>query len=139
MNDVWVFDIPSTRWIWLAGDPFSCNLNGVYAKQGEFTSSAYPTSRFGTSLVLDVPRSRFYIFGGANSTAIFNDMWSFDIETTMWMWVNGGYVAGVLDKIAACVSQPFPCPRLHASMVIDPARKIVLMHGGQTGTDFTEN
>jgi hypothetical protein len=90
MNLLYKMDLRNGTWIRLSTTtnalPAPFGNRGVAYSQ----SSSKPTSRIHSSFwnVDDM----LYIFGGTYDFAImFNDMWTFNVSSLMWTWVNGNY------------------------------------------------
>ena len=75
-----------------------------------------PEARYGQSAAYDFSSGLMIMFGGLNSTRIFDDTWNYDPEANRWTEVN---------PLA-----PVPLRRYLSSMAYDPNSRLVILFGG---------
>ena len=68
LNDLWQFNISSSLWTWLSGGNI-VDSYGVYGTKEVTSSSNFPGSRNGHSMVFDSNLSCIYVFGGVGNAA----------------------------------------------------------------------
>ena len=108
LNDLWMYNIASNEWTWMAG-----------------TASVNNTGNYGTILVanpLNDPPARnetngswtksgdntLWMFGGEpNGVSIANDVWKFDISNHEWTWMKG---SSTFNQTAFYGTQGVPSP-----------------------------
>lgn len=88
----------------------------------QLTQTNAPAPRYGIASVIDPPRNRVLLFGGANQvTFTSNDLWAMDLTTRVWVQLTP-------------VGGPPPA-RNNYAMVYDASRQRMIIHGGSiTGT-----
>jgi N-acetylneuraminic acid mutarotase len=84
LNDLWVFDIPQSRWTCIqeSSDP---------------NDTSGPSRRFGYVSV--VHRNKFVLFGGFDGVQWLNDRWEFNFDTRVWRLVQA---RGELPSARSC-------------------------------------
>ena len=87
LNDLWKYNPTSNIWTWVNGDN-TVNNSGVYGTQGTPAATNKPGGRY-TSISWTDASGNFWLFGGLNSSGIFNDLWKYDPTSNNWTWVNG--------------------------------------------------
>jgi hypothetical protein len=126
MNDLWVYDVTTSEWTWIAG-PDSANNLGVYGSGGFPGGRHYAASW--------VNSSSLFLFGGtgydgANSSlqteqgeAVYlNDLWAFDTTQSEWILLSGGSVGNQNNTML------YPGGR--HSVLVTPTSAGVLLIGG---------
>ncbi|MBI2378256.1 MAG: hypothetical protein HYV07_29920 [Deltaproteobacteria bacterium] len=112
VDDGWVFDPASGQWAEI------------------ILSGTRPLKRARSAAVWDETSQRVILFGGrfrAGTTGDYtwlNDLWAFDPTTNAWTELSAQDAGGA------------PSGRMNATLVADPVRNRVVVHGGGT-TDFT--
>lgn len=89
------------------------------------TDSPRPSARSGHGMVYDPVHAKLILFGGADSTGTRNDVWEFDTATRHWTNVTP-------------LSGPMPVPRSNFGMALDENRGVVVVYGGNCGTNCVE-
>jgi N-acetylneuraminic acid mutarotase len=97
LNDLWMFDPPSSEWTWISGSDFP-GQPGVYGTQGVPDAANVPGARFGAVSWLGTD-GKLWLFGGSvaitpNAANDFNDLWRFDPATSEWTWISGSDLKG---------------------------------------------
>jgi hypothetical protein len=90
-NDLWMFNLTSSMWVWIAGTSNSEKSYGNVGIQGVFGAEYYPAPR---SLCACWGKfdNRMYLFGGAFNDAYGesgNDVWAYDFDLDQWAWIKG--------------------------------------------------
>ena len=74
-------------WTWMHGTQNPGNV-GNYGVKGISAPTNIPPARAYAAYCKDAS-GIFWLFGGYNSSTVFNDLWKFDVKTNEWTWVNG--------------------------------------------------
>jgi hypothetical protein len=85
LGDLWKYNPVSGLWTWVSGFD-AANQPGVYGTKGAASPGNVPGARVGSSSWID-SSGNLWLFGGADSNNLFNDLWKFD--GTNWTWVSG--------------------------------------------------
>lgn len=103
LNDVWVYDLGTGEWTWIAGDqqmvcPANSNQNcgnvGIYGVMGAPSPSNLPGSRSQSVFWTDHD-GNFWLYSGwgFNADSIPNsgsqDLWRFNPDSQAWTWMGG--------------------------------------------------
>lgn len=92
-NDLWKYSLSTGQWTWVGG--FSTpDVAGVYGAQGTAASINIPGARANTATWIGSD-GNFWLFGGDNGTAYFNDLWSYSPQSGQWTWIKGSNVPNV--------------------------------------------
>jgi len=92
-NNLWKYDPGTLQWTWMKGD--GTTGAGVYGVQGVPDPANLPPGRCETDATWVDAAGNLWIFGGYNDgSAIFNDLWKYDISTNEWTWMNGNNYSG---------------------------------------------
>ncbi|BAM79404.1 similar to hedgehog protein [Cyanidioschyzon merolae strain 10D] len=131
LNDLWLYNISSKEWTWMSGN-HSVGLDGaVYGEKGVPSSSNTPGYRAGSSGFADSTNT-LYLFGGS-SPGFCNDLWTFNITSLEWTWVDGdnttdgAYSYGELNKTS---NTTLPPPR-YGAVLWDTDQNDPVLFGGQ--------
>ena len=89
------------------------------------TDSPRPSARSGHGMVYDPIHQKVILFGGSDSTGTRNDVWEFDTATRHWTNVTPS-------------SGAMPVPRSNFGMALDENRGVVVVYGGNCGTNCVE-
>jgi N-acetylneuraminic acid mutarotase len=91
LNDFWSYDFDGDLWTWEGGPNFSGNT-GNYGELGIPSVENIPGARENGNAFLD-QEGKLIMFGGYKFTqgraGTYNDIWSYDIETKEWTWLDG--------------------------------------------------
>jgi gliding motility-associated-like protein len=88
LNDLWKYDPVADQWTWMSGESF-INSPGSYGQKGIITSSNTPGARSSGVTFAD-NAGKIWLFGGQRmGSQNFNDLWSYDVITNQWTWMNG--------------------------------------------------
>ncbi|BAM80407.1 similar to hedgehog protein [Cyanidioschyzon merolae strain 10D] len=130
LNDLWLYNVSSKEWTWMSGDE-KIGLNGaVYGEKGVPSSSNTPGYRSFSSGFVDSSNT-LYLFGGSSPGAC-NDLWTFNITSLEWTWVdgdnttNGAYSYGELNKTS---NTTLPPPR-YGAVLWDTDQNDPVLFGG---------
>jgi hypothetical protein len=111
-NDLWRYHITSDEWTWMSGDSTPGSA-GVYGALGIENPANTPSARTANAHWKD-PAGNLWLFGGANISGAYNDMWRYNTVTNMWAWI-GGDIAGNITGVngTKCISDTsnIPCGR----------------------------
>ena len=92
-NDLWQYDISSSKWTWVGGSNLP-NQSGVYGTKGIAAETNIPGGRFYSMSTAD-NNGNLWLFGGGgiinDSTRPrnLNDLWKYDLSSESWTWVSG--------------------------------------------------
>jgi len=98
-NDLWRYVISSNEWTWISGSN-TANNKGIYGLKCKASSSIYPCSRLESRSCWKDFNGNFWLFGGFDFNACFNDLWVYNSNANKWTWVNG-------DSISSNPTKPF--------------------------------
>ena len=135
LNDLWSWDLTTHRWTWLSGSTTS-SAAGVYGTQGLSAASNTPGARHSALSWVD-SAGRVWLFGGWGVNAFdveadMNDLWTYDLGTQQWTWVNGsnsGNTWGLYGTINVAAPTNSPGGRLVPSGWIDSSNRIWVFGG----------
>ena len=141
LNDEWMFTPSSNEWTWVGG---SVGAGGSaaysYGSQGVAAASNQPSPRSNAAQWNSTSTGVFYLFGGqsytSGTTAVQNDLWSFNPTTKNWTWVSGPQTlnqVGSYGTLGAASASNQPGARQAATTWTDAAGNF-WMFGG-TGID----
>jgi N-acetylneuraminic acid mutarotase len=126
-NDLWKFD--GTNWTWISGANVP-NQVGTYGTKGVGAPDNVPGARSQASAWID-SSGVFWLFGGYQQGAFFNDLWKFD--GTNWTWVSGpsGPIAprGIYGTQGIADPANTPGARAGATSWIDSTNNLWLFGG----------
>jgi gliding motility-associated-like protein len=74
-------------WTWMNGTNIGDDL-GNYGTINVSAITNIPPARYQAAYWTDLD-GNFWMFGGLVSIDMINDLWKFDINTKLWVWVNG--------------------------------------------------
>ncbi|MEO5569734.1 MAG: kelch repeat-containing protein [Bacteroidia bacterium] len=97
LNDLWRYHIATNEWTWMKGDS-TTGAAGVYGTLGVENPANTPSARTANAHWKD-PSGNLWLFGGANVSGAYNDMWRYNTATNMWAWI-GGDIAGNIIGIS---------------------------------------
>lgn len=95
LDDVWMYDIPTNQWTWMAGTTF---VGGSTRCDTVQVASIYntPGARDECNSTWLGTDSTLWMYGGQSrppayyGTPVNNDVWKFDIKTNLWICMNAG-------------------------------------------------
>lgn len=93
-NETWKYSPAKNIWTWVNGDSIS-NSKGNYGQKGVASPLNIPPGRAITSMWTDA-NNRAWMFGGYNR---YNDLWSYNMTTNIWTWVDGDSTTGVRPAV----------------------------------------
>jgi Galactose oxidase, central domain len=138
LNDLWEFNPAAGTWEWVSGTT-AANSAGTYGTLGLPASTNAPPGREGAVSWVD-GSGKFWLFGGASSSARYSDLWTFDPAAVTWEWVGGsnqGNSRGVYGTLGVASTSDEPGARDYASAWADAAGNFWLFGG--VGYDSTGN
>jgi hypothetical protein len=89
------------------------------------TDSPRPSPRGGHGMVYDPVHAKIVLFGGRDSTGTRNDIWEFDTATRRWIDVTP-------------LTGAAPVQRSNFGMAYDESRGVIVIYGGDCGTNCLE-
>jgi len=94
LNDLWKYNISTNEWTWMKGSQLP-DQPGVYGIMGIEDTANTPGSRMIYSHWVDYA-GRLWLFAGKDfiNSALFNDLWRFNINTNNWAWIGGDSTTG---------------------------------------------
>jgi N-acetylneuraminic acid mutarotase len=75
LNDLWRFNLGNHEWMWVGGAETAFQTSS-YGTKGIKATTNLPGSRIGAS-AWSTSNGRFWFFGGGQSTAYYNDLWTY--------------------------------------------------------------
>ena len=120
-NDLWEYSPSSKKWTQVSGNS---------------TSSGVPGIRYGAVGLAD-HQGNFWIFGGANISDCYNDLWEYIPTTKTWSHMSGS--TSVNGTAVYSGSSAVPGARCYAAGAIDGSGNIWIFGGqDQNGNDYNE-
>ncbi len=105
LNDVWMYDLPTNRWTWMKGSNATGGA-GVYGTQGTPAVANTPGARIRPAIWRDA-KGDAWLFGGADGSGDFHDLWRFETATATWTWMKG---TNFQDRVSIYGTQNVPDP-----------------------------
>ena len=88
LNDLWKYNPSTHSWTWVKGDN-TVNSVSVYGTKGVPSINNKPGGRAYSATWNDAA-GNLWLFGGLdNNNKFYQDLWSYNIATNKWTWVNG--------------------------------------------------
>jgi len=118
-------------WTWIGGSK-STGSSGSYGVQGVPNTSNVPPARFGAAFWTGAD-GVLWLFGGGNSSAVFGDLWNYNLSTFSWTWVGGSASlnsAGVYGSLGVPNKSNYPPSRTESAAWSDSYGNLWL-YGGQ--------
>jgi N-acetylneuraminic acid mutarotase/RNase P/RNase MRP subunit p29 len=149
LNDLWMFDPTTQLWTWVGGTDVVATP-GVYGTLGTPAAGNLPGGR-GGGIVWTDSTGQVWLFGGlgigvsAGGNGSLNDLWTFNLTTHQWTWVNGpnaqNVAGGVYGTLGTGAPGNQPGSRYGASGWTDATGHLWLFGGqpvppGGSPTDF---
>jgi N-acetylneuraminic acid mutarotase len=146
LNDLWKYTPSANQWTWMTGSN-TINAAAVYGTQGTAASTNTPGARYGGVTVADA-NGNLWLFGGGygsattSITALYNDLWKYNIAGGEWTWVSGsnstnGNQTGVYGTLGTAGPTNVPGGRFETTGWIDAAGNIWIFGG--VGYDVNGN
>lgn len=88
LNDLWRYEPATNIWTWIKGAN-TINQPGIYGIKGTADATNRPGARAASALWMDAS-GNLLLFGGANETGIFNDLWKLGNTNVSLVSVNNG-------------------------------------------------
>jgi gliding motility-associated-like protein len=90
-NDVWKYSPATNMWTWMSG-PNTYNNPPSYGTQFIPSVTNTPGGRYVYGRWKDLS-GNLWLFGGSGTNGTYADMWMYDINTNVWVWIAGSNVA----------------------------------------------
>jgi hypothetical protein len=90
LNLMYQVDLRDGTWTRLATN--NASLPSPFGSRGVpyFQDSAQTSGRTGCAL-WNIDQMLYFFGGTSNYKVLFNDMWSFNLSSSKWTWINGNY------------------------------------------------
>ncbi|MGC3979697.1 MAG: kelch repeat-containing protein [Steroidobacteraceae bacterium] len=97
LNDIWSYDPVSGWWTWEGGSS-AANVAGVYGTRGVASATNSPGGRINATGATNGV-NQLLLFAGYGDDSVgdegaMNDLWSWDLTTHQWTWLNGAATTG---------------------------------------------
>ena len=94
-NDLWMYNISSNIWTWVAGSNTAGN-SGNYGAQGVPNITNYPPARCEAAARWIDNNGDLWLWGGTTSAlgVALNDLWRYNIASNTWTWMKGSNTTG---------------------------------------------
>ena len=116
------------------------NPAGFYGQLGVNSSYNAPPARHAPATAVDTQRNILYLFGGSRvsvlntpGSAIFGDLWRFDVASGIWTWISGSSNLdgdGVYGTKGVFTADAVPSSRYGSSMFYDETSQSLYLFGG---------
>jgi hypothetical protein len=141
LNDLWNFNLSTKQWTWVNGSQYG-NMPSIFGVQGVPASANVPSGRWGAVSWTDAA-GRLWMWGGADSSGLRADLWSFDPSSGQWTWIAGPTASGnpgSYGTAGVAASSNLPPPRVRAAAWTDAAGNFWLFGGdpNNVGTLFND-
>lgn len=144
-NDLWKYDVATTRWIWMNGPQSVTDQNGEFGVQGIPSANNYPSARtFGPNCWTD-KNGDLWLYGGYGYDFVgaqggLADLWKYNIASNMWTWISGPNTVGQVpvhgtQGVEAATNTPGGRVECKSGWVDDMNH--LWMFGGQDGATAT--
>ncbi len=94
-SDLWKYDVSTGNWTWVSGETTTLNTQPVHGTMGVANPANSPGAR-SKCVTWTGADGRLWLYGGEGQSPGFsdrsctrNDLWSYDIATGNWTWVDG--------------------------------------------------
>ncbi|MDA9563860.1 gliding motility-associated C-terminal domain-containing protein [Flavobacteriales bacterium] len=88
LNDLWKYDVTSGEWTWMHGDKTG-SPSGNPGAIGVSNPANTPEGRKEGSIGYNPNTNIAWMFGGSGSNGKMNDIWTFNLNTNEWTWMDG--------------------------------------------------
>ncbi|HWK06072.1 MAG TPA: kelch repeat-containing protein [Puia sp.] len=140
LNDLWKYNPSTNQWTWMTGSS-AISASAVYGTKGTAATANTPGARYGGVSLADGNGNLWLFAGGygtstSSVTALYNDLWKYNIASGQWTWVSGSSSSnqtGVYGTKGTAASTNIPGSRLEAIGWIDASGNIWIFGG--TGYD----
>jgi N-acetylneuraminic acid mutarotase len=144
LNELWEYKIADSTWTLVGTTIPNTNLKGVYGTQGVALATNTPGSR--SAAISWIDNNNLWLFGGygydSNGTqGYLNDLWEYNIASSMWTWVSGsnltvpddpgrqGGIAGTYGTLGSYNVNNIPGSRINSISWIDSNNNLWLFGG----------
>ncbi len=87
MEDLWRYTIATNTWTWMKGS-ISSYQPPIHGIKGIPAVTNTPGGRTYSNAWIDA-ENNLYLFGGADDSDSYNDLWKYTPHTNQWTWING--------------------------------------------------
>lgn len=94
--DMWVYDIATSKFTFIAGFPNMYDSFGSYSKPATIGQAGHPGGRFSATVWTNKAKTGLYLHGGFGDLPgyfVKNDVWFYDTTDLTWYWKGGDYDA----------------------------------------------
>ena len=99
LNDLWQY-IPNKGWAWMSGDE-TAERYGRYGTLQQASKDNFPGAREGATGWTD-DKGNLWMFGGegrgADNNGVLDDLWMFDTNDQVWIWMGGSNLPDELGR-----------------------------------------
>jgi len=154
-NDLWQFNTSINQWAWESGSTTvgaAGGQPGVYGTLGTAASANLPGGRQEAMSWAD-KNGNLWLFGGlgfdeAGTDGLLNDLWEFNLTTSVWTWVGGSNTipactgsncgaTGVYGTIGSAAQANVPGARYNGSTWVDQTGNLWLFGGSGIDSNGT--
>ncbi len=139
-NDLWKYNISENTWTWVTGDS-AVDSQGNYGIMGIASATNEPPARCAYSKWNGKDDNLWFM--GGSGFGLYNDLWKYDIASTMWSWVNGPnvvYDTGNYGELCDPLGNNYPPARFENRACWTDNNGNFWMFGGfREGSDFCFN
>lgn len=135
MNDLWRFNPTTNAFTLIKGT--SKNTTASYGTVNVSATSNFPPARTQAAAVVGTD-GNFYLFGGANGTNYYNDLWQFNPITNRWTWLKGSNTPNASASGFLTVNDPSATPGAAKGAMAWLLNTTMYIYGGE-GYDGSGN
>ena len=139
MNDLWKYDKTTSQWTWMTGSNTG-GATGVYGTQGVASATTTPGARTGAFGWTDAS-GNFWLYGGYNGAAYFNDLWKYDPSANQWTWMTGSSSTGSTGYYGTKgtpTASTTPSARTSVAGAKDASGTLWLFGGSSFGSNYND-
>jgi N-acetylneuraminic acid mutarotase len=134
-GDLWEYEPGSQMWAWVGGSNLP-DASGVYGTEGTGAASTVPGARSAAVAWTD-SAGNFWMSGGygydaQRSVGNLNDLWEYNLSTSIWTWMSGSPSAAAIGNygdLNTSASSNVPGARQQASGWVDTQGNLWLFGG----------
>ncbi|HKR05216.1 MAG TPA: kelch repeat-containing protein [Bacteroidia bacterium] len=140
-NDLWAYNVASSKWAWMGGDSLG-NAIGVYGTKCISSPVNMPGARHENRAAWTDQYGNFWLFGGSLDASFFgvlNDLWMYCFATDQWIWKSGDSIVNAAGNWGMIgVSSPFNKPNARCGAVgwTDNNNNLYFFGGAASGFNF---
>lgn len=137
LNDLWSYNFNIRQWTWLSGSNSCIHGSSLGTGPGFYSTTNMPSARTDFMIGTFGNSSIIYVFAGASTTGLANDLWLYNITSNQWAYIRGGPTSsdssGSFGVQGQTSSTSFPAPRKLAVVVYtSKSPNSLWLMGGQT-------